>query len=148
MLGNLPKFAADATDLLQVLDVQHSAVVQLVQNGGTVFAALSQNQSALRNLITTGETTFATTAANNNAIAATFHVFPTFLNETKATMTRPAAVRDQHRPADQGAAAGRARPRADAAPVRTLSPDLRRLFVKLGPLVTVSKTGLPGTETC
>jgi hypothetical protein len=27
--------------------------------------------------------------------------------------------------------------------VRTLSPDLRHLFVQLGPLITVSKTGLP-----
>ena len=97
VLGNLPPFAADATDLLQVLDVQHTAVVKLVQNGGTVFDALDRNQSALRNLITTGETTFATTAANNNAIADTFHVFPTFLNETKATMTPPADLRAGHR---------------------------------------------------
>ena len=86
--GNLPSFAADGTDLLQVLDVEHAAVVNLVQNGGTVFAALSKSQSALRNLITTGETTFPTTAINNNAIANTFHVFPTFLNEAKSTMTR------------------------------------------------------------
>ena len=88
VIGNLPPFAADTTDLLQVLDVQHTAVVSLVQNGGTVFAALNKDPAALRNLITTGETTFHTTAANNNAIAATFHVFPTFLDETKATMTR------------------------------------------------------------
>src|SRR5437016_4906032 len=43
VLGNLPTFAADATDILQVLDIQHLAVVHLVQNGGTVFAALSQD---------------------------------------------------------------------------------------------------------
>jgi len=30
VFGNLPTFAADATDLLKVLDIQHSAVVQLV----------------------------------------------------------------------------------------------------------------------
>ena len=88
VLGNLPAFAADATNLLQVLDVQHTAVVNLVRNGGTVFAALNHSQSALRGLITTGEQTFATTAANNNAIANTFHVFPTFLTETKLTMAR------------------------------------------------------------
>ena len=40
VLGNLPTFAADASDILQVLDVQHLAVVRLVQNGGTVFGAL------------------------------------------------------------------------------------------------------------
>ena len=56
MLGNLPAFAADATDILQVLDVQHLAVVSLVQNGGTVFGALGADQTALRNLITSAET--------------------------------------------------------------------------------------------
>jgi virulence factor Mce-like protein len=146
VFGNLPQFAADATDLLKVLDIQHSAVVQLVQNGGTVFGALSQNQSALRNLITSGETTFATTAANNNAIAATFHVFPTFLDETKATMTRlqqfavftdPLIKELQPVARDLG-------PTLHA--VQVLSPDLRRLFTKLGPLITVSKTGLPAVR--
>ena len=71
----------------------------LVRNGGTVFAAIGHNQSALRNLITSAEATFATTAANNNAIIQTFHVFPTFLNETKATMAAPADLRGEHRPA-------------------------------------------------
>ena len=39
-------------------------------------------------MITSADQTLATTAANNDAIAATFHVFPTFLNEFKATMAR------------------------------------------------------------
>ncbi len=142
-LGNLPAFAADATTLLQVLDIEHSAVVSLVQNGGTTFAALSRNQPALRNLITSGEKTFATTAANNAALAATFHVFPTFLNETKATMARLKGFA-----LDTDPLLKELEPVAvDLGPtlhsVRVLSPDLRRLFVNLGPLVTASKTGLP-----
>jgi virulence factor Mce-like protein len=146
VFGNLPTFAADATDLLKVLDIQHSAVVQLVQNGGTVFSALSQNQSALRNLITSGETTFSTTAANNNAIAATFKVFPTFLDETKATMTRLQRFAVFTDPLIK-----ELKPVArDLGPtlhsVQVLSPDLRRLFTKLGPLITVSKTGLPAVR--
>src|SRR5947209_10584998 len=75
-LGNLPTFAASASDILRVLDVEHASVVRLMQNGGTTFAALGQNQSALRNLITSAEATFNTTAANNAALAQTFHVFP------------------------------------------------------------------------
>jgi phospholipid/cholesterol/gamma-HCH transport system substrate-binding protein len=143
VLGNLPTFAADATDILRVLDVEHGSVVRLVQNGGTVFAALSQNQAALRGLITSADETFATTAANNNAIAATFHVFPTFLDETKATMTRLKAFALDTDPLTR-----ELQPvAADLGPtlhsVRVLSPDLRRLFTKLGPLITVSKTGLP-----
>jgi virulence factor Mce-like protein len=144
VLGNLPTFAADATDILRVLDIEHTAVVGLVQNGGTVFAALSQDQTALRKLITTGETTFHTTAANQAALADTFHVFPTFLDESKATMTRLKAFALDTDPlvkellpvaADLG-------PTLNA--VRRLSPDLRHLFVNLGPLIDVSKAGLPG----
>jgi phospholipid/cholesterol/gamma-HCH transport system substrate-binding protein len=146
VLGNLPQFAADATDILQVLDVQHSAVVRLVQNGGTVFAALSQDQGALRNLITSGETTFHTTAQNNNNIAESFHIFPTFLNETKATMTRLKAFALDTDPLikELEPVANNLKPTLES--VRKLSPDLLRLFTKLGPLITASKTGLPAVS--
>ena len=52
-----------------MLDVEHSAVVSLVQNGGTTFAAMNRDPAELQNLITAGETAFHTTAANNNALA-------------------------------------------------------------------------------
>jgi phospholipid/cholesterol/gamma-HCH transport system substrate-binding protein len=143
VLGNLPPFAADATNILQVLDIQHAAVTRLVQNGGTVFAALGQNQTALRNLITSAETTFKTTAANNNQLADTFHVFPTFLNESKATMQKLQSFAVNTDPLIK-----ELQPVArDLGPtlhsVQVLSPYLQKLFVKLGPLITVSKTGLP-----
>jgi phospholipid/cholesterol/gamma-HCH transport system substrate-binding protein len=143
VLGNLPTFAADATDILRVLDVEHGAVVRLIRNGGTVFAALNQNQAALRNLITSADATFATTAANNNALAATFHEFPRFLNETRATMSRLKAFALDTDPLTK-----QLEPVArDLGPtlhsVRVLSPYLRNLFTNLGPLIDVSKTGLP-----
>jgi phospholipid/cholesterol/gamma-HCH transport system substrate-binding protein len=144
VLGNLPQFAADATDILRVLDVEHASVIRLVQNGGTVFAALTQDQSALRNLITSGEATFATTAANNNALADTFHVFPTFENETKLTMARLKAFALDTDPLVKALEPVAVQLGPTLRAVRALSPDLRRLFVNLGPLVTVSQTGLPG----
>jgi virulence factor Mce-like protein len=143
VLGNLPQFAADATDLLQVLDVQHTAVVNLVKNGGTVFAALDQSQSALRSLITSGETTFATTAANANAIAATFHVFPTFLNETKATMAQLQTFASNTDPLVKELEPVAENLGPTLKSVRILAPYLRSLFTNLGPLITASKTGLP-----
>jgi phospholipid/cholesterol/gamma-HCH transport system substrate-binding protein len=146
VLGNLPTFAADATDLLQVLDVQHTAVVRLVQNAGTVFNALDRNQSALRNLITTGETTFATTAANNNAIADTFHVFPTFLNETKATMLRLQNFSTDTDPLIKALEPVATNLGPTLRDVARLSPSLRSFFTNLGPLITVSKTGLPAVR--
>lgn len=146
VLGNLPTFAADTTDILQVLDVQHNAVVNLLQNGGTVFDALDKSQSALRDMITSGETTFATTAANENALAAAFARFPHFLDESKATLAdlQTFAVNTDPLLRELEPVA------ADLGPtlhsVQQLSPYLRHFFTKLGPLITVSKTGLPALQ--
>jgi phospholipid/cholesterol/gamma-HCH transport system substrate-binding protein len=143
VFGNLPHFTADATDLLQVLDVQHTAVVNLVRNGGTTFNAIDRSQSALRNLITSGETVFHTTAVNNNAIAATFHVFPTFLNETKATMIslQNFALNTNPLISELIPVANNLTP--TLKDVDALAPSLRSFFDNLGPLITVSRTGLP-----
>ncbi len=143
VFGNLPTFAADATDLLQVMDIQHTAVVNLVRNGGTVFDALSANQAALRRLITTGEQTFATTASNNKSIVATFHVFPTFLNETKKTMARLQSFSQDTDPLVKELIPVATNLKPTLTDVRRLSPSLRSFFVHLGPLITVSKTGMP-----
>ena len=117
--------------------------MRLVQNGGTVFAALTQSQSALRNLITSAGATFATTAANNNQLAQIFQVFPTFLNETKATFARLQTFALDTNPLIEELipVAQELGPTLNA--VRVLSPDLLRLFVNLDPLVTASETGFP-----
>ncbi len=146
VIGNLPAFAADATNLLQVLDVQHSAVVNLLRNGGTVFAALNHSQSSLRSLITTGEQTFRTTADNANSIAATFHVFPTFLNESKSTMTRLQSFARNTDPLIRELVPVSQQLRPTLASLATLSPYLKSFFTNLGPLITASRTGLPATR--
>ena len=146
VLGNLPSFAADATDILQVLDVQHQAVVSLLQNGGTVFGSLGANQTALQNLITSGEKTFATTAANNNQLAKTFEVFPTFLNETKATMAKLQTFSANTDPLIKELDPVAQQLKPTLRSVDQLSPPLRHLFTNLGPLITVSQTGLPAVH--
>ena len=143
VVGNLPTFAADASDLLKVLDIQHTAVVNLVRNGGTVFGALGHSQAALRTLITTGEQTFRTTAANNKAITDTFRVFPTFLDETKATMARLQSFSKDTDPLIKELEPVATNLKPTLTDVRRLAPSLRSFFVNLGPLITVSKTGLP-----
>jgi virulence factor Mce-like protein len=146
VLGNLPVFAGNASQILQVLDVQRAAVVNLVRNGGTVFGAIARDPAALQNLIRTGETTFHTTALQNQALAQTIHVFPTFLHESRLTMaalqsfsqnTNPLITQLQPAARDLG---------PTMRSVHILSPYLRHLFVQLGPLVTAAKTGLPATR--
>jgi len=145
VLGNLPIFVADATDILRVLDIEHTATVGLVRNGGTVFAALSQNTSALRNVVVSGESVFSETAANANALADTFHVFPEFLLQSRLTMARVKTFDLNTDPLlkELMPVAQDLGPTLTA--VKQFSPYLRRLFVKLGPLITVSRTGLPAT---
>jgi phospholipid/cholesterol/gamma-HCH transport system substrate-binding protein len=143
VFGNLPTFAADATNILQVLDIQHAAVVNLVRQGGTVFGAISQNQTALRNLITTGETTFHTTAANNAALAAAFRVFPEFLTQTKLTFARLKSFALDTDPLIKALNPALAQAVPTLNSVRQLSPPLKSFFINLRPLINASKTGLP-----
>jgi phospholipid/cholesterol/gamma-HCH transport system substrate-binding protein len=143
VLGNLPTFAADASDVLAVLDVQHASVVSLVRNGGTVFDALGHNQTALRSLITSGESVFSETAKNQDKLAETFRVFPTFLRESRITMARLKTFALNTDPVIRqlDLVARDLKPTLQA--LDQLAPPLRNLFVKLGPLITASQSGLP-----
>jgi virulence factor Mce-like protein len=146
VLGNLPTFAINLTQLLQVLDVEHNAVVSLVQNGGTTFNALNRDPAALHNLITAGDTTFGTLARNNNALADVFHVFPTFLAQQRLTMSSLKAFSLNADPVIKELIPVAQQLRPTLKALNQLSPYLRKLFVQLGPLVTASQTGLPATE--
>jgi phospholipid/cholesterol/gamma-HCH transport system substrate-binding protein len=144
--GNIAPFAVDGAKLLSVLDDQEIAVHRLIKNTGQVFGAINQREGALRQLIVNSGNTFEATASRDEALAQTFAIFPTFLDESKATMarlerfsrnTRP-LVNDLKGPAD------------DLGPtvrdLGRLSPRLRRLFRDLNPLVRASRRGVPALE--
>jgi virulence factor Mce-like protein len=142
-LGNLPAFAANGSALLKVLNDQSQDVTKLFRNTGTVFEALSRNSGQLHNLITNSEDVFGATAAQNESLARTFAIFPTFLDESRATMARLQTFAHDTDPLIRDL-----RPVAqDLGPtlhsVRLLAPDLRRLFANLSPLIEVSRKGLP-----
>jgi ABC-type transporter Mla subunit MlaD len=121
-------------------------VVSLVRNGGTTFNALNRDPAALRNLINAGETTFSTAAANQNALAEIFHIFPTFLTQQRLTMTALKSFSLNADPVIRELIPVARQLGPTLGALKTLSPYLRHLFVKLGPLITVSQTGLPATE--
>jgi phospholipid/cholesterol/gamma-HCH transport system substrate-binding protein len=87
-IGSLEPFADEATRLLRVLDTQEQAVTKLVSDGGEVFGALSERQGQLQGLIRSSNAVFGTTAARNEDLAEAFTIFPTFLRESRATLTR------------------------------------------------------------
>src|SRR3954470_24094403 len=142
-IGNLPPFAHDATDVLDVLNGQSEAVRRLFRNTGVVFNALSEDRAALHGVIVHSDEVFDATSREQNALAETFKIFPTFLDESKATAVRLESFAKDTRPLVRDL-----RPVArDLKPtlrdVRAFAPDLKNTFVKLDPLITASKTGLP-----
>ena len=86
-LASLDSFAAEADDALRILDSQHEAVRGLLSGGAEVFGALSERQGQLAGLIRNTEAVFSTTARRNEDLKAFFTVFPTFLRESRATLT-------------------------------------------------------------
>jgi phospholipid/cholesterol/gamma-HCH transport system substrate-binding protein len=142
-LGNLPAFVTSGDQLMTLLDQENVGLRQLISNTGVVFNALSRNEGQLRNLVTSGESVFSATARQNKALAETFRIFPTFLDESKATMARLRTFALDTDPLIRDL-----RPVArDLVPTlratRKLAPDLRRFFVNLNPLIDASKRGLP-----
>jgi phospholipid/cholesterol/gamma-HCH transport system substrate-binding protein len=87
-IAALEPLADEADQTLRVLDSQRLAVQRLVRDGGEVFAALSERQGQLSGLIRNSKTVFETTAARDAELADIFSVFPTFLRETRATLSR------------------------------------------------------------
>jgi len=143
VFGNLEPFTVDGADLLKVLDEQQASVRRLVRNTGQVFGAINEREGALGELIQNSNETFEATASRDRELAETFAIFPTFLDESRATLarlerfavnTRP-LVNDLKGPAD------------DLGPtvrdLGDLAPDLERLFKDLPPLIRASRSGVP-----
>ena len=87
-ISSLDSFAAEADDALRILDSQEQAVTGLVSSGAEVFGALSERQGQLSGLIRNSEAVFSTTARRNEDLKALFTVLPTFLRESRTTLTR------------------------------------------------------------
>jgi virulence factor Mce-like protein len=141
--GNFAGFATDGSELLEVLDEQKTAVRHLIKNTGVVFNAISERQGTLRNLIDTSNQTFEATASRDDALAEVFHIFPTFLDESKATMARLEVFSRETHPLVNDFKA----PADDLGPtvrdLGDLAPDLEELFRDLDPLIKSADKGAP-----
>jgi virulence factor Mce-like protein len=145
-LGELPQFADVLGQLAAVLDAQGSAVRQSVSSTADVFAAISARQGDLRRLITSGDRTFAAIGSRDRALAAIFRELPGFQREFAATMPEVTRLADRGLPVVKRLqpVATELTPSFEA--LNALSPDLRALMQRLGPVVTASQAGLPAAN--
>jgi ABC-type transporter Mla subunit MlaD len=145
-LGNLTPFAEDTSTVLQILGENKGNVRRLIRNTGDVFAALTERQGQLRSLITNSNRVFETTARRDRELQEAIRVFPTFLQESRRTLTRVTRFANNANPL-----VTQLRPAArELSPtlvqLESLAPDLRGLFRAVGPLVNASRTGFPATS--
>jgi phospholipid/cholesterol/gamma-HCH transport system substrate-binding protein len=145
-LGNLAPFAEDTNTVLQILNENQTDVTRLIRNTGDVFAALTERRGQLRGLISNSNRVFATLADRDKELQDTFRVLPTFLAESRKTLTRVTRFANNTNPL-----VTQLRPAArELSPtlvqLEALAPDLRALFRDVDPLVTVSLKGLPATS--
>jgi phospholipid/cholesterol/gamma-HCH transport system substrate-binding protein len=142
-LGNLGEFAQSGAGVLQVLDTQHTALRSVVRNTGIVFAALNQRYGQLHDLVLNSQATFSALAAEKEALARTFQIFPTFLDESRATL-----IRLQQFAINTHPLVNSLKPVADelgptVSDLGALAPDLENLFRRLGPVIDASPRDLP-----
>ncbi len=87
----------------------------LFRDTGVVYEALTQDEGQLRSLIRNSHALFSPDASQREALAEAFHIFPTFLDESRPRSSGSRASRATRRAAGARPAAGRARAAADGA---------------------------------
>lgn len=142
-LNRLPDFTESGADLLAVLDEQQDALGGLVRDTGEVYAALTRDEKQLAALIRNSHRLFSDTASVRESLAEAFHIFPTFLEESKITLARLETFSRSARPLvrDLRPVAEELRPTVHAA--RLLAPDLEHFFGAFDQQIRVSRTALP-----
>jgi phospholipid/cholesterol/gamma-HCH transport system substrate-binding protein len=142
-LGNLPAFVAEGGDLFEILDQERQALRLLVRNTGVVFGALTQREDQLRNLVVNTDDVFSAIASERESFAQVWQIFPTFLTESRLTYDRLRRFSLNTRPLIRELTPAIEDLRPTLRAVGDFSPDLRRFFVNLDPLLESSRRSLP-----
>ena len=145
-LGNLEPFAAEANELLTVLDSQRLATRQFVRNTGEVFEALSERKGQLQGLIRNTEAVFSTTAERNEDLQAAFVALPTFLDESRLTLQRLEKFSTDTDPLIQQLRPVAAELTPTLIDLGRLAPELEGFFNGLLPAALASKRGFEALQ--
>ena len=142
-LGNLPVFAENAQDVVDVLDDKRAALRDLVANTGRTFEQLTADEAALATFVRSNTELFDELSERREALADSIRILPTFLDETKATLSRVRAFAVNTEPLIRDLDPVLDDLQPTLASLRTLSPDLENLFENLDPLISAGDDGLP-----
>jgi virulence factor Mce-like protein len=142
-LGSLPVFAESGQTLVDVLNRRRDALRGVVRDTGTTFDALNRDAGALQQMITRSDEVLTTLAARRSALAESVQIFPTFLDETRRTLTRVDRFGKDTNPLlrDLEPVLEDAQPTLRS--LAQFAPDAQRLFEDLPALISAGRQGLP-----
>lgn len=142
-IGTLPRFVATGEDVLSVLDQEEPALQALVRNSGRTLEALNERRGQLRQLIGNANDFFGALASRNESLADAVMIFPTFLDETRATFLRLKGFSRDTRPLVRDLKPVAEDLRPTLRDVGRLAPNLEALFRDLDPLIAQAPSTLP-----
>ncbi|HLY50935.1 MAG TPA: MlaD family protein [Solirubrobacteraceae bacterium] len=144
--AELYPFATNVDAVLSVLRRDSADTTTLLRDTGAVFSSLSRSPQQLEGFIRNSNATFAATAAQSAALAATVKAFPAFLIQTRATIRRLARFAGTTKPLIDELRPAAIQLSPALRGLVTLAPELRDLFVDIGPLTAASRRGIPALE--
>ncbi len=142
-IGGLEPTFTEFDKLFRVLDTQRVAVGQLFSNGATTFRALRGRQGELGDLIQSSNAVFQTTARRNHDIEALFRAFPTFLDESRLTLSRLKGFSENANPLMVQLVPAAEELSPTLISLSKLAPEAKGFFEGLGPVIKLAPTGFP-----
>jgi len=142
-LGNLPELTENAQSVVDVLATRQGALRDLVHNADETFEELTRDEAALATLVQRNAELFGELGERRDALADSIRILPTFLDESKLTLTKLRTFSENAEPLlrDLDPVLDDLQP--TLASLRRLSPDLENLFDNVDPLIDAGDDGLP-----
>jgi phospholipid/cholesterol/gamma-HCH transport system substrate-binding protein len=145
-LGEFDPTFTEFDRIFRVLDTQRVAVHQLFSNGAVALEALRGRQGELASLIRNSNTVFQTTARRDRDIEALFRAFPTFLDESKATLARLKAFALDSDPAVRQLIPAAEQLSPTLIAFSRLAPQAKGFFEGLETVIERAPTGFPAVR--
>jgi virulence factor Mce-like protein len=142
-LAELAPTFTEFDKLFRTLDTQQMAVRQLFRNGAVALESLRGREGDLGRLISASNEVFQTTAARERDIEALFRVFPTFEDESRATLERLKTFALNTDPLMRQLVPAAEELSPTLIAFAKLAPQAKGLFTGLIPVIDRASTGFP-----
>jgi phospholipid/cholesterol/gamma-HCH transport system substrate-binding protein len=140
-IGGLEPTFTEFDKLFRVLASQELAVSQLFRNGATTFRSLRGREGQLADLIRSSNAVFQTTARRDRDIEALFRAFPTFLDESKLTVSRLKNFSLEADPLMRQLVPAAEQLSPTLISLSKLAPESKAFFEGLGPVIKRAPSG-------